>query len=431
MLIDIIMKSKIILIALILILCACTNDEKLPKVITLPVSELTWDYAITGGEVLDDGGSPVIERGCIYSSYDSLPTFGSTFSFRKTTDSSGTGKFTSKINIIYGGAGYTIKETNYIRAYATNSSGTAYGKTITVYPVPKPPVFSSIKLFDLKATSVLFTCETGFSEIDEFYFCYSQNPNPTIEGLHMVAVHENSGYKLTGLLPGTTYYVRGYIKNESGFSYSPEISFKTHDGELTDIENNVYPYTIIGNQVWMAANLRVSKYNDGTTISTFLNNWDWSVTDKGACNGDNYNYYAVVDERKLCPTGWHMPSDSEWKTLEMYLGMSPVDADQFSDDRGTYEGGKLKMTGSYGYNDHVWEYPNLGATNSTGFSAQGVSWRSESGSTSTFGYATGFWTNTEIDKDNAVSRVLFYNSAQISRRTTDKNDGLTVRCIKD
>ena len=138
-----------------------------------------------------------------------------------------------------------------------------------------------------------------------------------------------------------------------------------------DADSNYYPVVIIGTQTWMAKNLKTTKYNDNTAIPGVTNNTTWAnstfpaycwYNNNGAAYknlyGALYNWH-TVDSGNFCPVGWHVPSDDEWKTLEMYLGMSQSDADG-EGIRGTDEGGKLKETG----NTH-WESPNRGATNET------------------------------------------------------------------
>ena len=436
-------KAKVIIISLILMISACEDDIKSPTVTTTPITDTTWQYVVTGGEVISDGGSPVTARGvCVTTNGNTPPIINSDWNTWHTNDSSGIGSFTSTINFVYAGAAHTISQEHYLRAYATNSVGTAYGEIISVSPKSVPPTFKSIKLISLTSTSAIIDCEMGSPgerpfAIDEFYFCYSSSPDPTIDGAYSVPqqVPEWGGYYvLMDLLPNSTYYVRGYIKNESGFAYSPEISFTTWEGSLTDIDDNLYPIKTIGNQLWMARNLAVSKFNDGTVIPNIQNDYDWSVANTSAsCSnqfGKLYNYYTVVDDRKLCPSGWHIPTDSEWKTLEIYLGMTSSEADNF-DYRGTDEGGKLKMSSNNDFNQMVWNYPNLGATNSSGFSAQGAGWRSDAGPFNSYYNATSFWTSSEFDETSVLIRRLFYNSAQSVRLTEEKKAGLSVRCIKN
>jgi uncharacterized protein (TIGR02145 family) len=130
-----------------------------------------------------------------------------------------------------------------------------------------------------------------------------------------------------------------------------------------DIEGNIYKTTQIGTQIWMAQNLKVSKYRDGTDIQKMTGDFTDGDTIgryysyKGHSNyvsvfGCLYNYYSVVNRSNVCPSGWHIPSDADWTILENYLGGLSV------------AGGKLKEAGT----SH-WLSPNLAATNENGFTA--------------------------------------------------------------
>ena len=161
-------------------------------------------------------------------------------------------------------------------------------------------------------------------------------------------------------------------------SHSQNIQFENvvqTDSTVMDVDGNVYPTVKIGNQVWMAENLRTTHFNDGTIIPQVTDNAEWSnLLTPGYCfyNNDSaaysatygafYNWY-TVETNNLCPDGWYVPSDEEWKQLEIYLGMSEADADQAT-WRGQGIGGKLKESGT-----RHWRYPNTGATNETGFFA--------------------------------------------------------------
>ena len=108
---------------------------------------------------------------------------------------------------------------------------------------------------------------------------------------------------------------------------------------VTDIDGNVYQTVEIGNQIWMAENLKVVHYRNGDPTPKITDNAEWSTSTTGAyCNYSNvdsladtcgsiYNWYAVCDNRNIAPEGWHVPSDDDWKELEMYLGMIQLVAD--------------------------------------------------------------------------------------------------------
>lgn len=206
--------------------------------------------------------------------------------------------------------------------------------------------------------------------------CWSTSPGPTVALPTKTSDGSGTGSftsNLSSLSAGTTYYVRAYATNAVGTAYGNELSFTTLN-LLTDIDGNTYDTVVIGTQVWMSKNLRVSKYRNGDPITTNLSNTTWQNTTSGACAvyqnsaandsiyGKLYNWYAVADPRGLCPTGWHVPSDGEWQTLETALGM-PASELNNTGGRGLSQnvGGKLKAVSP------LWLSPNAGATDSSGF----------------------------------------------------------------
>lgn len=433
------MKTNIFFICFLFLTLSCSK-EKLPTVTTNPISVFTWDYAVAGGEVTDDGGSHITSRGlCVTINRIYLPTVINNGDNWFTIDGSGLGIFSDTIKLKWGGASHYISQNHYIRAYATNKAGTAYGEVLTLFPKSKPPTFNSVSLVSFTTTTatVSFTISVptvDYFHIDEVNICISNNPNPTIEGSHFlipIDQHENK-YTFKDLTPNTTYYIRGYVKNESGFAYSPEISFTSWEGELTDIDGTIYPIKTIGSKVWMTKNLTTSKFNDGTIVPNIQDNLEWiSTTTSASCTytpfGKLYNFYAVVDNRNLCPSGWHVPTDTEWKAMEISLGMIQAQADA-TGFRGTDEGGKLKNSI---LDIDVWKVPNTGATNSSGFSAPGGGFRYDNGIMTNSTMTANYWTNSEFDATSAWSRSLSYNNSQISRLSINKKYGFSVRCVKD
>lgn len=208
---------------------------------------------------------------------------------------------------------------------------------------------------------------------------------------------------------------------------------------ITDIDGNVYNTLTIGKQLWIKENLKVTKLNDGSNIQLVENNQSWTgLATPGYCWNNNneaqykdvfgalYNFYAVKTG-KLCPAGWHVPSDNEWKQLEMSIGMSQSEADIQGDDRGTTEGGELKESGF-----NHWANPNTGATNEHGFTALPGGYRDET--TGSFGGVGGggdWWTSTEVDPAGALDRGLSAYESDISRNRELFGKGYSVRCIKD
>jgi len=202
---------------------------------------------------------------------------------------------------------------------------------------------------------------------------------------------------------------------------------------VTDIDGNVYETVIIGDQVWMTENLKVIHYRNGDSILNITDIDVWSNMKEDAyCSYNNddsnidiygllYNWYAVDDSREIAPEGWHIPTDDEWKQLEMYLGMSKSEADT-TRWRGTDEGGKLKGT-------TYWNSPNTGATNISGFTAIPGGDRNYGG---IFFSENGYWwSSTEQDSYTAWYRTLYFDKSVVGRHNADKRDGFSVRCIKD
>ncbi len=195
---------------------------------------------------------------------------------------------------------------------------------------------------------------------------------------------------------------------------------------VTDIDDNVYKTVQIGNQVWMAENLRVSRYRNGDLIQNIQNNQEWANLKTGACcNYDNnpvydakygklYNWFAVDDERGLAPEGWHISTDAEWTTLTTFLGGETV------------AGGKLKET-SIGN----WSSPNTGATNTSGFTALPGGSRDYDGAFSLVGSFGYWWSSTENVTDRAWYRYVDSDRSRVGRSYNLEQGGLSVRCVRD
>lgn len=206
--------------------------------------------------------------------------------------------------------------------------------------------------------------------------------------------------------------------------HNPALSY----GSMTDQAGNVYKTIVIGTQEWMAENLKTTVYSNGETIPNVTNNSQWEKLTNGAWSyylhdslfecpyGKLYNWYAVSDTRNVCPIGWHVPTDEEWTTLENYLGGSAVWQ------------GKLKSIGTT-----YWQVPNSGATNESGFSGLPGGFRIGSGNFSATKQIGSWWSATENNsyKKSAWTRGLGYYVNQISRGFSDKEIGLSIRCIKN
>lgn len=213
------------------------------------------------------------------------------------------------------------------------------------------------------------------------------------------------------------------------------------EGVVVDTDGNEYGTVRIGEQLWMAENLKVMHYRDGSTIPNVEDGNEWSNLETGAYSayennseyastlGLLYNWYAAMDIRGICPEGWHVPSDEEWMELEIYLGISE-DEVHHTDWRGTDEGGKLKEAGT-----QYWQDPNTDATNETGFSAR------PGGGRAGYSFYGGnfyyvetkatYWTSTESNSTEAILRELENDETGIFRFSISKRNGFSIRCLRD
>jgi uncharacterized protein (TIGR02145 family) len=208
---------------------------------------------------------------------------------------------------------------------------------------------------------------------------------------------------------------------------------------VTDIDGNVYQTVKIGDQWWMAENLKATHYRNGEAIPNVTDATEWKYLITGAyCDYDDdssnvvthgrlYNWYAVNDNRNIAPEGWHVPTDEEWKELEMFLGMSQSEADE-TGIRGTDEGGKLKEVGTI-----HWISPNSGATNESGFSALPSGSRISSVRIYYYmGLYTYLWSSSAYTNSSAWGRALYYKHSTVSRYNyPHMRDGFSVRCVGD
>jgi uncharacterized protein (TIGR02145 family) len=185
---------------------------------------------------------------------------------------------------------------------------------------------------------------------------------------------------------------------------------------VTDIAGNVYHTVTIGKQLWMVENLKTTLYHDSTSVPG-------TYTYNGTTNNDTINTYGrlynwhTVKPGKLCPTGWHIPTDAEWTTLITFLGGISI------------AGGKLKETGT----TH-WLNPNTGATNETGFTALPGGIRFGDNKFYSIGSLGHWWSSTEDQAHIGVaawSWFILNSGSGISRISYGENNCLSVRCLND
>lgn len=275
---------------------------------------------------------------------------------------------------------------------------------------------------------------SGGAEISAYGVCWSTTVNPSItdsKSVKAVGVTQFAS-SLSGLTAGTTYHVRAYATNSGGTAYGEDETFTTlSSSTVSDAEGNSYNITGIGTQIWMAENLKTTKYNDGTSIPLVTDDAAWeTISTPGYCWYNNdaanaiygalYNWYTVNSAsngvKNMCPTGWHVPSDAEWTTLTTYLGGDSV------------VGGKLKEAGT----TH-WETPNTDANNETGFTALpgGIRNYYSIPSFSSLGVLGSWWSSTQSIPTDAFYWFVTYDFSRVYSDDRGKREGHSVRCLRD
>jgi uncharacterized protein (TIGR02145 family) len=421
----------------------------LPTVTTDSITSITSISASCHVNIIASGGVAITSRGACWNT-----TGNPTFTDSHTYESTGTGIFSS---IMTGLAGNT---TYYVRAYANNGAGTGYGNEVSfttlapVMPTVITNLISSISMYTAYAGGNITS--DGGAAITGRGVCWNTSGNPTISDS---LTNDGTGAgvfisSISSLTQTTIYYLRAYATNIVGTSYGNEMQFSTlpfscGNSIVLDFEENAYNTFQIGNQCWMKNNLKTGYYSDGTAIPYISSTSAWdnlTYTDKAYCYyvfsetnaqvyGALYTWAAAMNGavsslanpsgvQGICPTGWHLPSDAEFKQLEIFLGMTQDDADSW-DYRGTDQGGQMKETGTI-----HWNSPNTGATNSSGFTALPGGMISDY-TFSNIGKWCRLWTSTEADSWESIIRVLNHNSVQVTRIYSNKNYGLSVRCLRD
>lgn len=299
------------------------------------------------------------------------------------------------------------------------------------------PTIAASEIFSISSNAATVKnslTSDGGSEITTQGICWATTPMPTINNSIIVGDLNDSIMfcRIEGLTPNTKYYARAYATNSIGTGYGNEITLTTNN-TVTDIDENVYNTVTIGSQVWMVENFRATKYNDGIDIPFMNQNSSWAEIDShGYCWYDNsisnkslygalYNW-PTVNSEKLCPTGWHIPTDAEWGTLNEYLGGEYVAAEFLK---------------AVGFN---WTELTNKANNYSGFSAlPGGASGASLGSFSGKGLE-GIWWSSKIDYsigDGAGWNIYW---AILENNTVQRNgfmskagalNFLSVRCIKN
>ena len=340
-------------------------------------------------------------------------------------------------------------------------AGIGYGYSVRCLRDDRRPTVITTTVSDITGNTA--TCggnvtDDGGTMVTVRGVCWSTSQNPTLADQHTTDGSDLGGFtsRITGLKSSTTYYVRAYATNSEGTAYGNEVCFTTTfycgSTTLTDIDGNTYNTVQIGSQCWMKQNLKTTKYADGTSISqgsgtssTTVAYWYYPNNNSSTKDtyGLLYNWKAVMRNASsssanpsgvqgICPTGWHVPSDAEWKQMEMAVGMSQSDADADG-----YRGNiAAQLSGNTGWtsstNDNAAGNQSAPQRNSSGFSALPAGRGVISGGDLEFRNYAEFWSATEYNSSSAWYRYLFYNTAKVNREKYGSKDfGYSVRCIRD
>ncbi len=436
-------KILIVLIALFTIsLITCKKEEitVTPVLTTLPVEAITSNSAAGKGYV------PFRPKtfGLCWS-ISANPTIDDNHTLDSMHFSS---SFFRYITGLKGGTEY------HVRAFATNESGIEYGNEVSFTTEPaKLPELNTFPVSNITSS----TATTGGNIINDngavisaSGVCWSTTANPTVSDRKTTdgALTGEFISPVGGLTPLTTYYLRAYTTSDLGTNYGNEVSFTTSSvvSSLTDIDGNIYSTITIGNQVWMQQNLKTIRYSNGDLIGTTtpasldISNesapgYQWACDGKETnvpLYGRLYTWFAVTDSRNVCPEGWHVPTHTEWIALTDYLINNG-----FGDSGSRYKIAKSMAYTSGWFSGWIGGTTGVDQTgnNRSGFSALPAGYR-VSTSVNTVSNKSGktcsWWSATEQDTKFAWQGcALSFDSGFIENGSLDKNDGLSVRCLKN
>jgi uncharacterized protein (TIGR02145 family) len=399
---------------------------------TASAISITSSTATIGGTITADGGAAVTARGVVYGTTTGSATFS-------VTSGTGTGTYT------IGLTGLSPATTYYVRSFATNSVGTVYGteksfSTIAVAPSLTTTAASSITKYAASAGGTITS--NGGSTITASGICWSTTATPTISDSKTTDGTTSGTFtsSITGLTAGTTYYVRAYATNAIGTSYGANESFTTISPPP------VQTAVLIGTQVWTDKNLNVANYRNGDAITYAANSTQWVAAntagvgaytylkfasgDGGATYGKLYNWYAVNDPRGLAPTGYHIPTLTEWRTLKSTKPDIKTLKSTTSDWEGTFSNVNNNITVASHPN-----YSTYNGNNSSGFNALPGGSVFNTGTNGNYGSAS-FWTATQ-DASNPLRAewTYFHQSGLLIGSeccaTENIQTGMSVRLVKD
>lgn len=409
-----------------------TTSATAPTVSTASVTTFTQSTATAGGNVSATGGASISERGVYFGTQNNPQTTGT----KAAAATAGDGVFTVNLT------GLTANTLYYVAAFATNTAGTSFGDVVSFTTSPVTLAVLTTSTPDFIATSSTSITAggnisaNGGGVITESGIVYGTSADVDyLTDQHVAAAGPATGafeVTLEDLEEGTTYYLKAYARNGAGTAYGNEVQLLTR---MSDREGNIYRTVMIGTQVWMAENLKVTQFNGGTPIPYITGNTNWAGQTAAAycwysdapanedLYGALYNWFAA-SSGNLCPTGWRVPSDADFNTLELYIGVPSANINDWG-WRGTTEGSELKSTAGWA--------DNGSGTNTSGFDARPAGYRQHtSGASYGANSLAYFWTTTEHAAVPAEGwfRHLSNVENRVNKAATLKTAGKSVRCVK-
>ncbi len=429
-----------------------TSSHQLPTIETLNIGYMSQTLAEAFGTIVYSGGSEIEKYGFVWDTVQGATLYNS---YDEVIYENFIGDFNSILT------GLNFGETYYLRVFAQNQTGIAYGDEIVFETLPQAslPVIITNGASDIVQTnaSVSGNLLDNGGEVETIKgFVWDYADNPTLESN---LAYSEEGYSegeftriISPIYADTTYYYRAYASNTGGVVYGDVMSFTTLPfPNCGTVEYHDYTYETvqIGEQCWFAENLKylpsVNTVYDGSAINPKYYVMGYNGTDVNEAKelsayeiyGVLYNWNAVMQGvqssnyspsgvQGVCPSGWHVPSESEWITLRELMG-------------GVYDAGaKLKEIGDEHWNQPTgYGYSNDESTNESGFTALPGGARGESNGTWSSGFdycrSDGYWwCSTETDEENAIDFHMVMPSTYLGDNTNHlKAHGFSVRCLKD
>ena len=422
----------------------CIRDVSALKVRIDNATSSTTTTAQINANVWDLGETACDERGVCWST-----SHNPTIADAHTQNGTGSGTYTANIT------GMTAGTTYYVRAYAHDGEGYVYSNEITL-PITAPVVLTTTVTKQSNTRATLSGDITTLGDVSCIAgICLSTSANPTTADTYQsITVTSTGEYSIdfTGLTAGTTYHYRAYAHNTSGESYGADATFVAHPcnglATITDVESNTYEVVAIGSQCWTQRSMHTTHYANGDLIdcgsptsgdlySPATAYYYHPYTNRGTLPDDAatritawgylYNWAAVNDSRGICPSGWHVGTQTDWQTLDSYA------INQYACSGGSAR--SLASTESWEYHANVCSPGNnRNQNNASGFNAYPAGIYNPT--TSAGGYKltnqyVNFWTSTGEYYTAIGYKDKDMNSGNSTSDGLVKQYAFSVRCVKD